>query len=112
MRRDSPDDQHHTQRILSYPWTNQTVGESYVRRLLIFGPLLQVLSDKDNVIPHPVYLGDGGIKEALAKVSLTCLNQLFLIIGDCPVEFAQLLQAELKRSRLVGVKGLADPTDD
>lgn len=96
-----PNNQRRTQRILPNPWPHQHIRKGDILGFLIFGKPLQIIRHEHAVIHAPRYLDKIRLKRRLAEIALARLADERLIVLQRPVQFAQLLDAEFERARLV-----------
>lgn len=83
-----PNHEYQPQRILSNPRVNQSVGKGNIGRLLVFHPFLNILSLEDDVIERPIDLCGIRLESTLVQVLRQCLQELFLVVSNGPVQLA------------------------
>jgi hypothetical protein len=101
---DAPNNQRSAQRVLPDARAHESVGEGNVARLLVLCEARQVVGHPDAVVHAPRDLDEIRLKRRLAEIALACFGDERLIVLECPVQPAQLLDAKFKWACLVRQK--------
>jgi hypothetical protein len=105
---DAPNNQRCAQRLLPDARAHEFIGEGDVGRLLVLCKARQVIGHPDAVVHAPRDLDEIRLERRLAEIALASFGDERLIVLEGPVQLAQLLDAELERTRLVREKGGTD----
>jgi hypothetical protein len=79
-RRNLPNDQHTTERVLSDLGAHELEGKFDIGGLLILNPLVQVACGENNVVQKPLALREVRLEPRLVQVLLTGLEDELLVI--------------------------------